>query len=44
MNRALEARHVKPIIDRTFTFDQLREAYEYLQSGSHVGKVVVTAP
>jgi NADPH:quinone reductase-like Zn-dependent oxidoreductase len=25
----------------TFTFDQVREAYQYLDSGSHFGKVVV---
>lgn len=44
MNRALETRGVKPIIDKTFTFDQLKEAYEYMQSGSHVGKIVVSGP
>jgi NADPH:quinone reductase-like Zn-dependent oxidoreductase len=32
---------VQPVIDRVFTFDQAREAYRYMESGSHFGKVVV---
>lgn len=40
--RALEATRLRPIIDRVFGFDQAREAYEYLASGSHYGKVVLT--
>ena len=41
MNRALEAREVHPVIDRVFDFDQALEAYRYLQSQAHMGKVVV---
>jgi NADPH:quinone reductase-like Zn-dependent oxidoreductase len=40
-NRALSASAIKPIIDRTFAFDQARQAYEYLASGQHFGKVVI---
>ncbi|MFL6674557.1 MAG: NAD(P)-dependent alcohol dehydrogenase [Massilia sp.] len=32
---------LKPVVDRVFTFDQAREAYRYMDSGSHFGKVVV---
>jgi NADPH:quinone reductase-like Zn-dependent oxidoreductase len=34
--------HLKPVIDRTFRFDQLVEANAYLESNQQVGKVVVT--
>jgi len=38
---ALEQNTIHPVIDRTFNFDQVKEAYEYLQSGRHFGKVVI---
>jgi NADPH:quinone reductase-like Zn-dependent oxidoreductase len=41
MNKALEVGGVIPVVDKVFEFDQLKEAYEYLQSGKMVGKVVV---
>jgi NADPH:quinone reductase-like Zn-dependent oxidoreductase len=41
MNRAFEVGAVRPVVDKVFEFDQLKEAYEYLQSGKHMGKVVV---
>jgi NADPH:quinone reductase-like Zn-dependent oxidoreductase len=41
LNRALDASKIEPVIDKSFDFDQAKEAYEYLQSGSHFGKVVV---
>jgi NADPH:quinone reductase-like Zn-dependent oxidoreductase len=39
--RALEARQIEPVIDRSFGFGDAREAYSYLQSGAHFGKVVI---
>lgn len=42
MNRAIEANQLRPVIDRVFDFDDARQAYEYLQSGQHFGKVVIT--
>lgn len=42
MNRAIELHQLRPVIDKTFGFDQLRAAYEYQHSQAHVGKVVVT--
>jgi NADPH:quinone reductase-like Zn-dependent oxidoreductase len=32
---------LKPVIDRVFPFAQAREAYRYMESGSHFGKVVI---
>lgn len=39
--RAVEANGITAEIDRVFSFDQAREALEYLKSGSHVGKVMI---
>lgn len=33
---------LRPVIDRVFAFAQAREAYQYLKSGRHFGKVVVS--
>ena len=41
MLRAVEFAEMKPVIDRVFEFDQVKEALEYMQSGSHFGKIVV---
>ena len=32
---------IKPVIDRVFPFAQAKEAYRHLQSGAHLGKVVI---
>jgi NADPH:quinone reductase-like Zn-dependent oxidoreductase len=42
MNRAIDVNRLEPVIDRTFAFDDVRAAYEYLQSGAHFGKVVIS--
>lgn len=42
MNRVFcQHPHLKPVIDRTFEFDEVREALKYMESGSHFGKIVV---
>lgn len=38
----LETGALKPIIDRTFAFDQIVEAHRYLESNEQFGKIVVT--
>ncbi|TPJ50738.1 MULTISPECIES: zinc-dependent alcohol dehydrogenase family protein [unclassified Mesorhizobium] len=38
----LEAGTLKPIIDRTFPFEQIVEAHRYLESNEQFGKIVVT--
>lgn len=41
MNRFIELHQLRPVIDKTFGFSQVREALKYLESGAHFGKVVV---
>jgi NADPH:quinone reductase-like Zn-dependent oxidoreductase len=41
MNRAMEINSVHPVIDRVFPFAQARDAYRYLESGAHFGKVCI---
>jgi NADPH:quinone reductase-like Zn-dependent oxidoreductase len=33
---------LQPVIDRVFEFEGVREALEYMKSGAHFGKIVVT--
>jgi alcohol dehydrogenase len=41
LNRAVAATGLKPIVDRVFAFDEAREAFSHLESGGHLGKVVI---
>ena len=41
MNRAIELNNLKPMIDRTFAFEESREALKYLESAGHFGKIVI---
>nr|WP_310488467.1 zinc-binding dehydrogenase [Chamaesiphon sp. VAR_69_metabat_338] len=41
MNRAFSLHRIQPAIDRVFPFVETPDAYRYLQSGSHFGKVVI---
>jgi NADPH:quinone reductase-like Zn-dependent oxidoreductase len=41
LNRALEQSKVRPVIDTVFPFESAPEAYHYMASGSHFGKVVI---
>lgn len=41
MNGFIETHRMKPVIDKIFAFDQVKEALKYLESGAHFGKVVV---
>jgi len=43
MNRLITANPevTKPFIDKVFAFEDLKEAYYYLESQKHVGKLVV---
>jgi NADPH:quinone reductase-like Zn-dependent oxidoreductase len=34
--------HLRPVIDKTFPFDQTREAMAYVEQGRANGKVVIT--
>jgi NADPH:quinone reductase-like Zn-dependent oxidoreductase len=41
MNRAIVLHHLEPVVDRVFSFEQIRDALAYLQSGAHFGKIVL---
>jgi len=42
MTDAMAAAELRPVVDRTFDFEDGPEAYRYLDGGNHQGKVVVT--
>jgi NADPH:quinone reductase-like Zn-dependent oxidoreductase len=39
--RAVAVNELKPVIDRTFPFEQAVEAFQYLKAAKHFGKVVI---
>jgi NADPH:quinone reductase-like Zn-dependent oxidoreductase len=41
MNRAIALHQIQPVVDRVFPLNEAPEAYRYLKSGSHFGKVVI---
>jgi NADPH:quinone reductase-like Zn-dependent oxidoreductase len=41
MNRAIEVTRMRPVIDKTFDFEEAPEALRYMESGLHFGKVVI---
>lgn len=40
--KAVDSLKLKPAIDKTFSFTQVKEAYRHLESQKHIGKVVIT--
>ena len=40
--KGFEVGALKPVIDRTFTFDQMQEVHRYLEQNGQFGKIVVT--
>jgi NADPH:quinone reductase-like Zn-dependent oxidoreductase len=40
--KGLETGALKPVIDRTFTFDEMAEAHRYMENNGQFGKIVVT--
>ncbi len=41
MNEALASSALRPIIDRSFAFEDAPQALRYLESGAHFGKVCI---
>lgn len=41
MNRAIAASGIHPVIDRVFPFEAAPDAFTYLESGAHFGKVCI---
>lgn len=42
MNRAIASSGLKPVIDRTFAFEDAPEAYRAMEQAGHFGKIVIT--
>jgi NADPH:quinone reductase-like Zn-dependent oxidoreductase len=41
MNGAISSQNLHPVIDRVFPFEETKEAFRYMESGAHFGKVVI---
>jgi len=41
MCEAIAQNELKPVVDRTFPFDQAKEAFAHMASGAHFGKVAI---
>jgi NADPH:quinone reductase-like Zn-dependent oxidoreductase len=41
MNRAVELHRLRPVIDRVFPFGEAADAYRYLESAGHFGKICI---
>jgi NADPH:quinone reductase-like Zn-dependent oxidoreductase len=41
MNTVMAKAMLRPVIDRVFALDQVREAFQHMQSASHFGKIVI---
>ena len=39
MNKAIERKELRPVIDRVYPFEKLPEALQYLRTGKHFGKI-----
>ncbi len=42
MNRAISLYRLRPIIDRVFSFDEVRDALRHMENGRHFGKICVS--
>lgn len=41
MNDFISRHHIEPVVDRVFEFAEAAAAYDYMDSGSHFGKIVI---
>ena len=44
MNQMIAQHSVRPIIDRIYPMEAVQDAYRHLESGTHLGKIVVSIP
>ncbi len=38
----IEQRRFRPVIDRIYSLDEIREAFHYVESGQKIGNVILT--
>jgi NADPH:quinone reductase-like Zn-dependent oxidoreductase len=43
MNRAIALHQLRPVVDRVFSFGEVREALQHMESGRHFGKICIRA-
>ena len=41
MADAIAVHRMKPVVDKTFSFDQVKQAFARMESGAHFGKVAI---
>jgi NADPH:quinone reductase-like Zn-dependent oxidoreductase len=41
MANAIAVHRMKPVVDKTFSFDQVKQAFAHMESGAHFGKVAI---
>ena len=41
MIRLINAVKLKPVINKVFDFEHVRDAYEYQETKQHIGKIVI---
>ncbi len=41
MNRMISQTKIKPVIDKTFGFSEVKDALKFMEAGAHFGKIVV---
>jgi len=44
LNRALAQHEVRPVVDRTFAFEDVPAAFDHMAAGAHFGKICVAIP
>jgi NADPH:quinone reductase-like Zn-dependent oxidoreductase len=42
MNRAIATHELRPVVDRVFPVDEIKEALRYMESGAHFGKICLS--
>jgi NADPH:quinone reductase-like Zn-dependent oxidoreductase len=42
MNRAIEVAFIRPAVDKMFNLSEAADAFNYMKSGGHFGKIAVT--